>query len=313
MGNITTDFITATKKIHADVRAILTALHLIGNDVKLIREHSVDNANKPTANAQAQNSKQEPAETVSSLNTSKSEGDKNKRKEYANGSFHRFLQRWRNNLKKPKFQITILTFVVILVYTCETRRTNDLTKQALNTGARQFRLQQRPYISVMSFKMWDAICGGKPKDETQGFDVGKPLVVNITYKNIGKTTAINLISHRHILFGKGLEHFKVEPADEPIQGGSIDAGEERTITAVSMTDTYRQETIVIDLADVVNWDGSEPVIVFGRISYTDTDGVLYCTPYGARRIPGNWLLLSTVMINNITTAPVSVLCPKGER
>jgi len=85
--------------------------------------------------------------------------------------------------------------------------------------------------------MWDAITGGKQKDETQGFDVGKPLVVHITYQEYWQDYRRNLISHRHILFGQGLKQFKAEPADEPVQGGSIDAGEERTVTATSVIDT----------------------------------------------------------------------------
>jgi len=48
MSNITTDFIAATKKIHADVRAVLTTLHLIHEDIKIIRDQTVSESDEQT-------------------------------------------------------------------------------------------------------------------------------------------------------------------------------------------------------------------------------------------------------------------------
>jgi hypothetical protein len=47
MSNVTTDFITATKKLHADVCHMLTELKLPGRDVKAIREQGDPKGDQP--------------------------------------------------------------------------------------------------------------------------------------------------------------------------------------------------------------------------------------------------------------------------
>jgi hypothetical protein len=173
----------------------------------------------------------------------------------------------------------------------------------------QFRLDQRPYISVVSFQILDGIlpATSKPK-ERQEFEIGKPLVVTVETKNVGKSPAINSTFHYHILFGEGLNKFKIEPTDKGKRGPTIDPGAVRFMTTVSLIDTYSRESANLNTSDVINWDGSEPLYVFGRISYEDTSGHFYCTPYMVYYFPNNWAYPSDVTVSGVNYL-VSDLCP----
>jgi hypothetical protein len=161
MSNITTDFITATKKIHADVRAVLTTLHLIREDVKLIREETIRETNDPSSTGQTSNSEQEPQQTAPSksnaLDTSKAKRDEHKNDGKQSNKFYRFLERWWKKLKKPRFQVEVIAIIGLGLYTCETRRTNNLTQKNLELARESIAAQ----IVLGDWDFADPVVSGK--------------------------------------------------------------------------------------------------------------------------------------------------------
>jgi hypothetical protein len=194
--------------------------------------------------------------------------------------------------------------IVAVIYYCQLQTMQDQLTEA--------REEQRPYISVIRFDVLDSD-SGKPKDPPD-FVAGKPLMVNVVFKNIGKSPAVNVLIHRHLLFGKEVNRFKVEVPDRDRQGSTLDPGPERVVTAVSVTDTYSVETGTLNPDDIVNWDGSQPIIVFGRISYLNVAGVIYCTPYAIEFTPKiNRWPMNTMNISDIDHIKIGDLCPEGKR
>lgn len=136
--------------------------------------------------------------------------------------------------------------------------------------------QQRPEIIVTKFDIADYQTS-KPSEE---FEVGKPLEVNVRFKNVGRTSATMLHIHNHLLFGtNGIAQLRSEADGEDPPGNILGPDSEGTVTAVSLVDTYSRETIALDTTQVVSWDGTKPIIVFGRFVYKDSNGKLYCTPF----------------------------------
>lgn len=170
-----------------------------------------------------------------------------------------------------------------------------------------FQEEQRPRLVITKLEIMDLL-GSRKAKEKQEFEVGEPMAVNVDFKNIGKTTAYHFIPHYHLLFGRDVNRIKSEPMDLDRGGGTIDAGEEATVTAVSLRNTYTRESPSINRSDLINWDGSEPIIVFGRFVYTDEAGVLYCRPYIFQYLAGNWGVLS-----NFGDVTVEELCPSGKQ
>src|SRR5579863_5776223 len=184
------------------------------------------------------------------------------------------------------------------------------TMQDQLTEARE---EQRPYVSVIRFDVldWDT---GKPKEPPE-FEIGKPIMVNVVFKNIGKTPAVDVFAHRHLLFGKDANRFRIEAPDAERGGNTLDPGTERVVTAASFVDTYRVESAKVNPDDFVKWDGSEPIIVFGRVTYYSTTGILYCTPYAVTftwtkvgHWPMNW-----GPITRIDHTKTADFCPTGKR
>jgi hypothetical protein len=114
MSNITADFITATKKIHADVRAVLMALHLIGKDVAVIKEkvrlHGLPHEKQQSV--RAVHAKDEHPKTYEA-------------KQYA-------LDNLRFRLEKKAFSVGTWTIVILAIYTaftgyqsCQSKRSAD--------------------------------------------------------------------------------------------------------------------------------------------------------------------------------------------
>lgn len=186
-------------------------------------------------------------------------------------------------------------------------RNTDLAKNSLQVAKDQFSRDQRPYISVTDFQASDHLTR-KPIDE---FKIGQPLIVTVKFKNIGKTVAVDAIVHRHIIFGKYLKKFRIEPPDKEKGGDTVDAGADQVTTAISLTDTYSNESSAYNIANEVNWDGSGPIVLFGRITYKDLNGTLYCAPFLVEKITGNWVYLNSVPGSKMRSP--RDLCPKGKQ
>lgn len=169
-----------------------------------------------------------------------------------------------------------------------------------------FRKENRPYLAITKFEIMDPVSG---KAKEQGFQIGEPLYVNVDFKNIGKSTALNFEPHYHLLFGSNIDQIKPDDPDRFNGNASVDPGEEGAVTAVSLKDAYGRKDAFLNPADVVNWDGLEPVIVFGRLSYRDANGISYCTPFIVQRVhPNNWGHLSPNR-----SLSESDMCPQGQR
>ena len=192
-------------------------------------------------------------------------------------------------------------------------KTTELASQAKNQAIvanktlgilrKEFEIEERPYIDV-DFSVMDSVTR-QPKRPEEDFDVGKPLYVNVRLKNIGKGQAVDIVCHKHVLFGANASKLMVEKRDYDRSGGfALDQGIERWVTTVSLRDPYANETSVFSENEEVNWDGSLPIIVFGRFSYRDIFGTQYCKPFLAKRIKSNWAYLPE--FNGIT---VDRLCP----
>jgi hypothetical protein len=167
-----------------------------------------------------------------------------------------------------------------------------------------FQHEQRPRISAGSYTILDTVT----KD--YGPNMGHPFAVNIILKNVGKSAAYHVYIHRHVLFGKQYPLLKVEPPDIKKTSIVMEPGSDPIVTsAVSVKDTYTVESTYIAPDAFLPWDGTNPIVVFGRITYEDSFGNVYCTPFGAGYLNGQtFATLSTFSPQDIS---VSDLCPSG--
>jgi hypothetical protein len=234
----------------------------------------------------------------------------------------------RTEKKKKKrrktiiFWIEIASLIVFFVYATFTiliwranKKSADAATIASNAATeslketrKQFQLDQRPYVAVFAFQMIDKTNKAAPAVK------GRPLVVGIQIKNVGKSPALNTITHRHLIFGESnIEQFRGEPPDTEKIGNVIAQGEWVTTTAVSIKDTFANETADISRDEIVMWDGTSPIIVFGRITYEDTFGNSYCTPYASRYLgPGNWERVTNMTVKSTGfSRRLTDLCPEG--
>lgn len=207
MSNITTDFIAATKKIHADVRAILTHIKLIYEDIRGMREAAISPPKNDSANNKTQKPENpEPNGTAPEghLNSGKPASQETNSEQHSQSGLSEFLTRLKENTRKPKFWIEVGALLGLIAYTCETRRTNDLTERALKNSkdqfiksqefsGKQFQSDQRPYI-------WPVL-----REPEKPPKPGEPIRVNVFFINYGKTPAIRERSQTGLLvfFGEG--------------------------------------------------------------------------------------------------------------
>lgn len=187
MSNITTDFIAATKKIHADVRAILISLRLMREDVKFIRDQHA------AANEQVKSREEHPfniAVVASGENAVPDEGEQDT------------LHEKRYRLEEKTFNVGKRTLVVLAIYTLLTayqswqaKRTADATvkaaeaaEQQIKATAEQFRQDQRAWIGVQSMAI------RIPMDPEQ------PIAAQAGMVNFGKTFAQKVAVDFSLLF-----------------------------------------------------------------------------------------------------------------
>jgi len=232
-------------------------------------------------------------------------------------------QNQQNAWHRKNFIAQVVTAFIVFAYTsiafwqgCSASRTANVATESLDTIKKQFQLDQRPRVGLLDTVFSDPINFLKPlgipprkptpKNEQVRPRIGEPMFVNISIKNFGKSPALNLVTHRHLLFGP-TARFKGEPASDPQSGVTLQAGDTQNTTAASLKDTYANETAMLSLPEIVTWGGSEPIVVFGRISYEDSFGHKYCTPYARKYLPagGQWEILP--MTGAILQVP---LCPK---
>ena len=169
-----------------------------------------------------------------------------------------------------------------------------------------FEAERRPSITAGSYTIFDTVT-----EKATPPVVGHPFGVTITLKNVGKSTALHMYIHRHVLFGKQYALIKAEPPDTARPNQSLDANSDPVYTtALSVVDTYAAESTYFPPSSILPWDGTLPIVVFGRVTYEDASGkTLYCTPFG-----GAWLNNETW--SNLSDFPptklsLDDLCPPG--
>jgi hypothetical protein len=209
---------------------------------------------------------------------------------------------------KKVFIVSIVTLVFVIIYALLTAWQAYSAHRSLDAIKEQFQFDQRPYIALLDLGIVDV--NGNPTK----FTIGEPIFVNIPYKNVGKSPAFNMVIHRHLLFGSQATKFKIEPPDSDdtfAMGRVLEPTSGEHVTAISVEDTFANESL--NIIGVKNWDGSKPIDVFGRISYKDSFGTLYCTPYFYQYLPsGAWEKISFSTLSDTGTIAPADLCPTGK-
>ncbi len=168
-----------------------------------------------------------------------------------------------------------------------------------------FREARRPDIVITKFEIMDPVSG--KRREQQEFQVGEPLEINVDFKNIGSTDAVKFMPRYHVLFGESTSLLRPDAPEVGTTEETVDAGSgEHAVTAVSLIDEYARPDAHVNPADLVNWDGSQPIYVFGRLAYQDSFGTKYCTPFIVQYLPGNW-----GSVAKVNTFSKSDMCPKN--
>jgi hypothetical protein len=293
MGDITTDFITATKKIHADVRAVLAALHLIREDVKVICEQSVEQADAQRHNQETEDSAKKQTQRV--VTGSKADADPT-HKEHANGNskVDRYFEEFEKNLwadlKKPKSYIELAALIFLILYTCETRRTNNLTKAALQTSKKQFtqsqstlkeqfQNDQRPYV-------WPLAIDAVPPT------VKQPVRAFVYMANFGKTPAIREKSGSRIFINQnGLPDLmlRIDNWFAQLNENDVSDRSETIVPPGIPPDPKKSEAFIVANSEPVLPTDEKAVeflktgfgsfAVVGSIIYQDTSGTHYWSDY----------------------------------
>ena len=217
---------------------------------------------------------------------------------------------------KKRYLVEVITLCFVIIVAgltgwqgCLTRRYVGISQQAYDTTRTQFQLDQRPYVMPIAYELKD-FPTGKAIPPVKGH----PFVVNIRIKNIGKSPALNVIIHRHLVWGDDIQKFRPEPPDiDKRTGDAIGQGETTVTSAASLKDTFANETADIEKDQLAVWDGKHPIVVFGRITYQDSFDKVYCTPFADRYFgPSLWERIGRVFKENIGfDRRITDMCPPG--
>ncbi len=294
MGNITTDFIAATKKIHADVRAILITLRLIREDVKAISDQAVGEADSQASDQQKDHPEKEQSNRASIgsqvLNVNQSNGEQENPSKTTGSYLGDIYESFKRSFRTAKFFLELAALVVVIVYTCETKRTNDLTEASLQTSKYRFdesertskirfESDQRPYVWPAKFMDFPV-------------KIHQQIMTSVYYVNYGRTPAIKMRSGGTILVFNQTEGTLVQADrffamfdESRMTGGSeiiIPPGIPPDLLKSSFFDTDRSSNVPppanqADVDEINGKDGSFAVV--GVVVYDDSAGNHYRSDY----------------------------------
>jgi hypothetical protein len=145
---------------------------------------------------------------------------------------------------------------------------------SVKTLREQFQLGERPLMVVTCCEVGDLVGGAIPPT------IGKTFGVNIKINNTGKSPAYHYNVHAHLLWGEDVEKIRTDGVDqEQAQAMLPPGGPGIFVTAITAKDTYHFDPGRYTSDEVTTWNGDQPLIVFGRVTYDDTLGGHYCTQF----------------------------------
>jgi hypothetical protein len=198
---------------------------------------SVDN--EQDADRQEANTDEQQANGAMARGNVSNEGHASDKRTKGESETYRFFKKFKKNfwkdLKRPKTYVEFLALIFLILYTRETRRTNNLTETALTQSKRQFSdsqasaksqfdqaqtaslkqfiIDQRPYVWTTDPDLTKHPEGGEPGPR---FKIGSKVWWQIYYQNYGKTPAIGVSQRHQLEFGPNalqkLRRSKVSPA-----------------------------------------------------------------------------------------------------
>ncbi len=285
MSNITTDFIAATKKIHADVRAILTSLHLIANDVKTIREQTVSDSNKESTNTQTPNPDSKQTDRTSGgskgLDMHKSGSDKNGSEQKTDPYFRTFVEQLKQHAREPRFIMEVLALLGLFFYSCETRRTNNLTQIAIGNAEENFIKDHAPSVWVTP--------------QPPMLNLNENFRWDVQYANYGRSPALELHSCATAAYGPvGLS--TLVTINLPDINGRECKPRWRSSTVLPPSPGFIGYTSAVgekplsqsDIDTIKSIDGG--AVVLGIIEYSDATGHTYDTVFCSYRLQAGALM-----------------------
>jgi hypothetical protein len=167
-------------------------------------------------------------------------------------------QKTEKRLKYLLAAIQILAFLGLVVYVCETRRTNNLTGQALSDARKHFNQSQRPWVGLYDPMILSAITEN-PR---------RMIVITARVKNFGNSPASNMIPAVDFMLGKRGTDIRPEI-------DKVCAGLERGFLPLKIGeilfpgDTFSFPTQIYPVADEAQAD---PIYFFpGCIIYIDAE------------------------------------------
>jgi len=146
-------------------------------------------------------------------------------------------------------------------------------------------------------------------------EVGHPLGVNITYINVGKSVALRFNANVHLVFGAANNDIHADQMTNRPSYSDLGPGVQNYASAVARKDTYAGENVPMKPGDMINWDGTDPVIAFGELTYYDRFGNFYCTPFADAHMSNRPVDIWSVLGDSAAPSEhkkhiVGDLCPK---
>jgi hypothetical protein len=191
--------------------------------------------------------------------------------------------------------IKLLLLAAVIVFTV-------YSAKMYSSSRAHFTADQRPYLVVDDYTL-HSLNGFKLMAAPSA---GEGFAVQVVFRNAGQTPALKVTFHCHVVCD--VTKIKPEPLDEqdtksqPIpQGGWV------TRNAVYAKDPSSEDRAALPSTIVYK---SGTVYAFGRVTYYDTAGNLYCTPYMKTLIaPGEWAFVPGIRNQSgQTTVRLSDLC-----
>lgn len=196
-------------------------------------------------------------------------------------SMRTFKRRVLREVHQPRFIVEVAALLGLAIYTCETRRTNNITETAIIQSRDQFSQDQRPYI-------WLTKDGTGAPEFLRNLKQPQSPIGQIIwayhYTNYGKSPAFITSSSRFIKIGKADFVPSYEVGSHHVDGLPIPPGADYFNTVVS------QPVVSVNyfssLIDPTNPLSLDSITVRISFQYRDSGGRSYSTDICLKRLNG---------------------------